>query len=256
MRLLLKLKNQGEAGMMKLAFIKKAIHLVDFRELVKQIAMKARATTIIAWLFIGTVTLYFIYTSAFRYFNVSPAAYGDYWPFAPYLLLHIASGLVALVIGPLQFIPAIRKNHVRLHHLFGKTYLVSIVVASLVSIKMSIGKIIVKENSLVFGTGLLMLAFVWLSCSVMAYWLIRNKHVAQHREWMIRSYVVTLAFVTFRLVTKIVYEGFHAQGPAWADVMAWACWAVPLFTTEVVLQAQKVIRGKKAMTKKKVPVTL
>jgi uncharacterized membrane protein YozB (DUF420 family) len=33
---------------------------------------------------------------------------------------------------------------------------------------------------------------------------VRRRKIEQHKEWMIRSYVVTLAFLTFRVLDRIL----------------------------------------------------
>jgi hypothetical protein len=58
---------------------------------------------------------------------------------------------------------------------------------------------------------------------------------------MIRSYVVTFAFVTFRLV----WAAFHAAEvgtlPEQLAAASWSCWAVPLLFTEAILQGRKIL---------------
>ncbi len=54
---------------------------------------------------------------------------------------------------------------------------------------------------------------------------------------MIRSYVVTFAFVTFRMWMGLpLWEG---QRTARVATVAWLSWVVPLFLTDVVLQARR-----------------
>ena len=63
-----------------------------------------------------------------------------------------------------------------------------------------------------------------------------------YREWMMRSYAVTFAFVTFRFGV----DTFTSQGLAPGDaqaIMAWACWAIPLLLLEPMLQIRK-MRGR------------
>jgi Predicted membrane protein (DUF2306) len=43
-----------------------------------------------------------------------------------------------------------------------------------------------------------LLAFAWITTASMAYISVMRGRILQHKEWMIRSYVVTFAFVTFR----------------------------------------------------------
>ena len=64
--------------------------------------------------------------------------------------------------------------------------------------------------------------------------------VEQHREWMIRSYTVTFAFVTFRaLWTALQMAGIGTRDEQLA-VASWFCWAVPLLFVEAVLQGRKI----------------
>jgi hypothetical protein len=40
----------------------------------------------------------------------------------------------------------------------------------------------------------------WVTTTTRAYLAIRRSLIDQHKEWMIRNYVVTFAFVTFRVI--------------------------------------------------------
>jgi uncharacterized membrane protein YozB (DUF420 family) len=214
--------------------------------------MTTRIINYLGWAIILSVSFYFIYNNVFNYFTYDKAHYGeDMWPsFAPFLLTHVVFGMIALIIGPLQFIPAIRKKYVKTHHAIGKTYLISVLIAASASLYLSIDKLIVTEKALNFGTGLMGLAIAWLLTSGMAYWSIRHKNFVQHREWMVRSFVVTTGFASFRLFNNILVNNFHTDPNATGDIMAWACWAFPLLVTEVTLQAIKIRRGYAALTKK------
>ena len=90
-----------------------------------------------------------------------------------------------------------------------------------------------------YGVGLFALAVVWLLTSGMAFAAIRRRNFIQHRQWMIRSYVVTFAFVTFRIVNGLM-ASYGVERADRIAIMAWACWAVPLLITEMVLQGKQV----------------
>ncbi|MGZ3874243.1 MAG: DUF2306 domain-containing protein [Mucilaginibacter sp.] len=196
-------------------------------------------------------SVYFLVNSAFHYFSYNSKAYAEYWPYAPWLALHIAGGMIALVLGPFQFIPSIRKNYARTHRTIGKTYLISVAIAACMSLVLSIHKIIVTEKALTFGSGLAGLALAWLLTTGMAYWSVRYRNFVQHREWMVRSFVVTCAFVSFRLFFRILTGSLHTDPAATGDTMAWACWAFPLIVAEAFLQGKKIRQGSAALSKKK-----
>ena len=57
---------------------------------------------------------------------------------------------------------------------------------------------------------------------------------------MIRSYVITFAFVLFRFIdesslAKTLMPTFEERGPT----VIWISWAIPLLITEVILQWKK-----------------
>jgi uncharacterized membrane protein YozB (DUF420 family) len=79
----------------------------------------------------------------------------------------------------------------------------------------------------------------------MAYLAIRRRQVSQHKEWMIRSYVVTFTFVTFRLWMEL--GALQILGQESAATLVWLSWSMPLLATEVVLQGRKVMRRSEAV---------
>ena len=60
-----------------------------------------------------------------------------------------------------------------------------------------------------------------------------------HKEWMIRAYVVTYAFVTFRVFSD--YGPISRLQPVndLSITLSWACWVVPLCVTELVMQLRR-----------------
>jgi uncharacterized membrane protein YozB (DUF420 family) len=93
-----------------------------------------------------------------------------------------------------------------------------------------------------FGVGLMGLALAWLVTTLIAWAAILRGRVSMHKEWMVRSYLVAFAFVTFRFITDLL-PGVTAQlgsnaGDA-ATSVAWICWVVPLAAYEVIRQWRK-----------------
>ena len=95
------------------------------------------------------------------------------------------------------------------------------------------------------AVGLFSLAFTWTVTTGMAYRAIRRRAIDQHREWMIRSYVVTLAFVVFRAIVAALTAFGVGTFEERASVAAWLCWAVPLVLLEPCLQWRKARRAER-----------
>ena len=57
---------------------------------------------------------------------------------------------------------------------------------------------------------------------------------------MIRSYVITFAFVLFRVIEESSFAAYVLENPAErAPMCIWISWAIPLLITEIILQWKK-----------------
>ena len=167
----------------------------------------------------------------------SEASYGPYyWPRAEFLLPHLLGGLIAIVIGPFQFWPRIRNNYPKIHRISGRVYLTSVLIGALAGMAMAL----TSGVNLAYASGLFALAMAWMLTSGMALTAILKRNFIQHKQWMVRSYVVSFAFVSFRIVDDVMtYYGLGEDTERLA-MLAWGCWAVPLLLTEAVIQSKQV----------------
>jgi uncharacterized membrane protein YozB (DUF420 family) len=72
----------------------------------------------------------------------------------------------------------------------------------------------------------------------MALVCIKRRNIKAHRQWMVRSYIVTFAFVLFRIVTDYV-PSETLWGVSLAEMstaMIWPVWVLPLLAYDVYLQ--------------------
>jgi Predicted membrane protein (DUF2306) len=92
----------------------------------------------------------------------------------------------------------------------------------------------------IFGAGLFGLATAWVSTTTLAYLAIRRSLIDQHKEWMIRSYVVTFAFVTFRIGDLTMQAAGIGEPLQNIAFLSWASWTLPLLVTEAILQGRKI----------------
>ena len=187
----------------------------------------------------GLLAARFLLKSALPYLSLDQAAYGDaFWPRRYGLLLHLAGGLVALVAGPFQLWMGETRRRMDIHRTLGKVYMGAVAVGCLGGFYLSLTT---PQVGWVYASGLFGLACAWTITTSFAYVAIRRRVIAQHREWMIRSYVVTFAFVFYRLFVDVL--GYLNVG----DVLdhhkaAPGCWAVPLLIAEPLIQVRKLRR--------------
>jgi uncharacterized membrane protein len=171
------------------------------------------------------------------YLTLDQQRFGPYWPRRGWLLMHIAGGTVALLAGPGQLWLGLNQARMDLHRRLGMVYLGAIAVGAMAAFQLAF----TTTFGWVFGTGLAALAVAWIVTTGLAFAAIRRGQIQQHKEWMIRSYVVTFAFVTFR----IFFGALEAAGVGTVSerlaAASWFCWAVPLLVTESVLQGKKIL---------------
>ena len=182
--------------------------------------------------------LVFIAVAALPYFmRMDEGQFQQYWPMRGWLLTHIAMGMVALLTGPVQLWLGLSDRYPGLHRNLGVVYMAAVTLGAAAGYYLAFN----TSGGIVFGSGLVGLATAWLTTTGLAFLAIRRHLYEQHKEWMIRSYVVTFAFVTFRAFDVLL----AAQGVPLLDhigISAWFCWSVPLLLNEVVLQGRKILR--------------
>ena len=147
------------------------------------------------WMFIGLTTLFVIITSEVLLIT-------DYPMYHAYrlqviadrqlLIPHTLCGLIALVAGPLQFSSRFRQRYLKFHRVLGRIYVISVFVGAFTGIALARGRPGLPGTS--------MQAAAWIVCTTAAFITARNRQIVQHRQWMARSYAVTLTFVSSRVL--------------------------------------------------------
>jgi uncharacterized membrane protein len=159
------------------------------------------------------------------------------------LVVHIFTAAVALVLGPLQFVPKIRARR-KTHRAIGRTYLlVGVLPSAIATVPVAIW-----SGNLLTQVGLITAAVLWLVTAALAYRAARDRDFARHRDWMMRNYALTFLAVTARaLVPLLLLAGFAlgATAPV-ADRARQAipigqtlAWIVNLAVVEVVIRRRR-----------------
>src|SRR3954471_4733458 len=153
------------------------------------------------------------------------------------LLVHIVFGTIALFTGPVQLWLGIADRRMAVHRQLGLAYMGAVVVSATAAYVIALS----PSAGWVFGSGLMGLATAWLTTTSLAFLAIRRQLLEQHKEWMIRSYVVTFGFVFFRVGATTLGAIAPADQLQQVQALAWACWALPLLFTELIIQGRKIL---------------
>jgi uncharacterized membrane protein len=193
-------------------------------------------------LLIAPIAAYFLIQHALPRLHMTEAAYTEYyWPRRLWLLTHTVAGLLATLLGPLQFIQPLRVRYPAMHRFTGKVYLTAVLVAATSALWLAATVKLGDAypwTSHSYQAGLVVGAGLWLLTGAKAYFAIRRRDIARHRAWMIRNYTVTFFFITFFAAFDLgLYVG-------WTGVMAvtgplvFACLLLPLAIVEVALRVR------------------
>jgi uncharacterized membrane protein len=152
----------------------------------------------VIWTALGLTTLFVFITS-------EVLLYTDYPMYHAYrlqviadrqlLIPHTLAGMLALLIGPLQFSSRFRQRYLNIHRVLGRVYVVSVFVGSFTGIALAWGRPGLPGTS--------MQAAAWMVCTTAAFLTARNRQIVPHRQWMARSYAVTLTFVSSRVLNLV-----------------------------------------------------
>lgn len=150
--------------------------------------------------------------------------------------IHVAGGIIALTVGPFQFLAGLRQKRRHLHRTLGKVYIVAILFAGLSGIPVSL----MASGGWVAQSGFFLLALAWLYTTYQAYAKIRQGNVTAHKEWMTRSYAVTFAAVTLRIWLGILLGALGWEFLVAYPTVAWICWVPNLLVVEWAMRGKKV----------------
>lgn len=183
---------------------------------------------------VALLTIYFIYEQVLQYFVWSEEAYGYYWQFRTSVIVHVAGGFVALLAGLFQLWSGLNGKAMGTHPMTGRLYVVGVLLGAAGAIALSFSS---SVYGFAWGVSLFVLAIAWLAITGTAIYFIRRRNVRLHKQWMIRSYILTFAFVTFRIVVDHVsYEAMWGiSRPEMANAAIWPVWVVPLLAYEILL---------------------
>ncbi|OIK12126.1 hypothetical protein BIV60_16750 [Bacillus sp. MUM 116] len=125
-----------------------------------------------------------------------------------FFYFHIVTGSIALILGPFQFLKISRKK-IKMHRTIGKIYVASI----FLSVPAGVYLAFYATGGIGSTIGFIFLDITWLVTTFIGLQRIRERNLQSHQEWMIRSYAVTVVFITFRLIMPIFVFLFHLGYP-------------------------------------------
>jgi uncharacterized membrane protein len=140
---------------------------------------------------LALLTLFVIYNNERFIIDHSDPLWTYYLPVRWMLVPHGLAGAIVLCLGASQFSTRLRQRNARIHRIFGRTYVTGVAISAPIGIYITI-----VRNELPLQIAVITQASLWLLTTAVAFYCIRHRNFQQRRQWMIRSYAITLIFVT------------------------------------------------------------
>jgi uncharacterized membrane protein len=135
-------------------------------------------------------------------------------------LTHMLIAPLALLLGPFQFIGAIRTRAPRLHRYMGRIYVASCVIAGIAGFATALH----ASGGPVAGWGFAILAVLWVASSLGGMFAAMRRQFRLHRLLMSLSYAMTFGAVTLRLQIPIGFMLGYPGYPAMSVWLAYTSW--------------------------------
>lgn len=180
------------------------------------------------FIFYGLITLFVFYRYEMAFLDSQSPVWEHFAPVKWWLIPHGVAGAVALILAPLQFSNRLRQRQLWLHRVLGRLYVGGVLISAPVSVYIGFiqGPPGLEMATIVQGGG-------WLLTTLIALYCIRAGNVAQHRQWMIRSYPFAMVFVFTRAILAIPFV--ERMGVVGVVSTVWSCIAVACFLPSLII---------------------
>lgn len=189
---------------------------------------------LIGLLVIGSISMLFMSFHYFQNWNDGILKRKDIAQHLWYIITfraHIFFGLVAIIVGPVQFLNRFRIKHLGIHKTIGYVYFLSVILSSLT------GLVIAQYamGGLMTVSGFTFLSILWLLFTIKAVLAILRGHLGEHRRWSFLSYSLTFAAITQRVLLLLPLLSSVPFIPVYR-LSAWLPWILNLALAQLLLK--------------------
>ncbi|MBL8208007.1 MAG: DUF2306 domain-containing protein [Blastocatellia bacterium] len=181
---------------------------------------------------IAAMTAYVMYHNERFLIEPENPLWQHYASFKWWLLPHGLFGAVVLLLAPLQFSERLRKRYVKLHRIVGRLYVIGAILLSPTG-----AYIQYYEERLGLPRSFTILAAVnavmLVIATALAFFFAYRRRIAQHRQWMVRSYAIALVFLENRFLLGIT--GWEQLGVEMVQAVIWACLAMAVLLGDIAI---------------------
>jgi hypothetical protein len=168
---------------------------------------------------IGVTSLFVLWHTDRFLFVRRMEDWGYYYDVRWWIVVHAAASGMTLVLGPLQFSSTLRRRYTAIHRLIGRLYLSGIAIGAPIAIYLGFAHALPMT-----ALPILVQSTLWIGTGAGALLAVKRRNFELHRQWVIRSYAITLIFVVTRVlmaIPAVARHGFAVQAPLlWILIIA------------------------------------
>lgn len=147
---------------------------------------------------------------------------------------HVGFGLIAIFVGALQLFKSVRKKGIKLHQLFGYSYVSAICISSIAGL----GIAQFSLGGWVTQIGFSIQALLWFVLTYKGMMFGIRQDFTEHKKWIFRSYALTFTAITQRsmllipLLSSIDFMFIY-------KLSSWLPWIINLAIVEFILHKKE-----------------
>ena len=193
--------------------------------------MKARLNAkYVVFSVIAIMMVYVLYHNERFLIEPTNPIWQHYEPFKWWLLPHGVFGAIVILLAPLQFSDRLRRRFTRFHRIVGRLYVIGAFGLA------PLGAYIQYYNERLGGprsfTVLAVVNAVMLVvATAIAFLFAYKRRITQHRQWIVRSYAISLVFIEGRFVMGVT--GWEQLGVEIVQAIIWSCLAMSVLLADM-----------------------
>lgn len=157
--------------------------------------------------------------------------------------IHILAGTVFMLLGPLQFIPSIRRYWPKMHRVTGRVFLVCGLIAAATGLGVEFT--FPLRGGYVKRAAMVLFSLAMLAALVLAWRAAVRRRIDLHRAWVVRAYAIGLALSTTRLYFIPAYLMYGNPSQFEAAAVTWAGFCINCLVAEWIVRRSRRTRTEK-----------
>lgn len=154
------------------------------------------------------------------------------------VIIHIVGSAVYLLLGALQFVPALRRRPARWHRRAGRVVLLAGILVAGSALWMTLFYAAKDDTGPILYAARIFFSIGMAFALLRAVAAIRSRDVGAHRAWMIRAYAIGLAAGT-QAFTQGATEALFGTGVLTGDLAKLGGWVINLAVAEWLIRRMR-----------------